>query len=131
MEHGARAPGVRSVPGRVDAVFDALADPSRRYLIERLTELGASTPTELAGELSITRQAVTKHLAQLEHAGLVRGSREGRNTVYRPNPAPLRVAEAWIESVGARWDARLASLARHVAQRQRTSASGRPSSKDA
>lgn len=99
---------------RVDAVFEALADPSRRYLVERLTELGSSTPTELACELPITRQAVTKHLVQLEEAGLVRGSREGRNTVYRPDPGPLHAAEAWIESVGARWDERLAALARHV-----------------
>ena len=108
---------------RVDAVFDALADPSRRYLVERLTELGASTPTELAGELSMTRQAVTKHLAQLEHAGLVCGSREGRNTVYRPDPAPLRARRPGSSLVGAHWDTRLASLARHVARRRRRAAS--------
>ena len=103
---------------RVDAVFGALADPSRRYLVERLAVLGTATPTELADELPITRQAVTKHLATLEQAGLVSGTREGRNTVYRPDPAPLREAARWLEVVGARWDARLAALAQHVERRR-------------
>ncbi len=98
----------------VGAVFGALADPSRRYLVERLADLGAATPTELAGELPMTRQAVAKHLATLAHAGLVHGTREGRNTVYRPDPAPLRDATAWLDRVGAQWDERLAALARHV-----------------
>lgn len=102
---------------RVGPVFAALADPSRRYVVERLAALGRATPTELAGELPMSRQAVTKHLATLEHAGLVTGTREGRNTVYRPNPAPLRDATAWMDRVGAQWDERLAALARHVSER--------------
>jgi DNA-binding transcriptional ArsR family regulator len=102
---------------RVGAVFSALADPSRRYVVERLAVRGRATPTELAGELPMTRQAVAKHLATLEDAGLVRATREGRNTVYRPDPAPLRHATAWMERVGAEWDERLAALARHVAER--------------
>lgn len=102
---------------RVGAVFAALADPSRRTIVERLATAGRATPTELAEELPMTRQAVTKHLATLEQAGLVRGRREGRNTVYRPDPAPLRDANAWIDRVGAQWDERLAALARHVAGR--------------
>lgn len=103
---------------RVGAVFAALADPSRRTIVERLAAFGHATPTELAGELPMTRQAVTKHLATLEHAGLVRGRREGRNTVYRPDPAPLRDASDWMDRVGAQWDERLAALARHVAERE-------------
>ena len=103
---------------RVDAVFGALADPSRVYLVERLAVLGTATPTELADELPITRQAVTKHLATLEQAGLVSGTREGRNTVYRPDPRPLREAVRWLEVVGAQWDARLTALAQHVERRQ-------------
>jgi DNA-binding transcriptional ArsR family regulator len=102
---------------RVGAVFSALADPSRRYVVERLAHIGRATPTELAGELPMTRQAVAKHLATLEQAGLVSGTREGRNTVYRPNPAPLRAATAWMERVGAEWDERLAALARHLGER--------------
>jgi len=102
---------------RVGAVFSALADPSRRYVVERLAHLSRATPKELAGELPMTRQAVAKHLATLEQAGLVSARREGRNTVYRPNPAPLRDATAWMERVGAEWDERLAALARHLGER--------------
>lgn len=101
----------------VGAVFGALADPSRRYVVERLARLGSATATQLAGELPMTRQAVAKHLATLEQAGLVHGTREGRSTVYRPDPAPLRDATAWMDRVGAQWDRRLAALARHVAER--------------
>lgn len=100
---------------RVGAVFGALADPSRRYLVERLASLGSATPTQLADELPMTRQAVAKHLATLEQAGLVHGTREGRNTVYRPDTTPLRDATAWLDRVGTQWDERLAALARHVA----------------
>ena len=102
----------------VGAVFGALADPSRRYLVERLAHLGSATPTELASELPMTRQAVAKHLATLEHAGLVHGTREGRNTVYRPDPTPFRDATDWMARVGADWDVRLAALARHVDRRR-------------
>jgi DNA-binding transcriptional ArsR family regulator len=100
---------------RVGAVFAALADPSRRTIVERLADAGRATSTELAGELPMTRQAVAKHLATLEQAGLVHARREGRNVVYRPDPAPLRDAAAWIDRMGAEWDDRLEALARHVA----------------
>ena len=103
---------------RVDAVFDALADPSRRYLVERLVSLGESTPTELARELPMTRQAVSKHLEQLEQVGLARGSREGRRTVYQADLRPLRHAADWLERVGGQWDDRLAALRRHADERR-------------
>jgi DNA-binding transcriptional ArsR family regulator len=99
---------------RVEAVFTALADPSRRFVVERLAASGTATPTELAGALPVSRQAVTKHLASLEAAGLVHGTRVGRNTVYRLDPAPLHAATEWIARVGAEWDGRLAALAAHV-----------------
>jgi DNA-binding transcriptional ArsR family regulator len=106
------------VDDRVGAVFAALADPSRRTIVERLAVAGRATPTELAGELPMTRQAVAKHLATLEHAGLVHARREGRHTVYRPDPGPLRDATAWMDEVGAEWDERLQALARHVGERR-------------
>jgi DNA-binding transcriptional ArsR family regulator len=99
---------------RVEAVFSALADPSRRFVVERLAASGTATPTELAGELPVSRQAVAKHLASLEAAGLVHGTRVGRNTIYRLDPAPLSEASAWIARVGAQWDQRLAALAAHL-----------------
>jgi DNA-binding transcriptional ArsR family regulator len=99
---------------RVEAVFSALADPSRRFLLERLAASGTATPTELAGELPVSRQAVAKHLASLEAAGLVHGTRIGRNTVYRLDPEPLEAATDWIARVGSEWDRRLAALAAHL-----------------
>ncbi len=97
-----------------DAVFAALADPSRRYAIEALATRGSVTATELAGELPVTRQAVAKHLRQLHAAGLVAPERSGRETRYRLTPEPLESALEWMERVGAEWDERLAALRRHL-----------------
>ena len=69
------------------------------------------TMSALAGELPITRQAVAKHLAALQRAGLVEPHREGRETRYTLTPAPLADAMRWMDDVGAEWDARLAKLA--------------------
>ena len=71
-------------------VFDALADPNRRYVVEALAERETATATELAAELPVTRQAVAKHLAALNEAGLVESRREGRETRYELTPARSR-----------------------------------------
>jgi DNA-binding transcriptional ArsR family regulator len=102
----------------VDAVFAALGDPSRRGLLQRIAERGAATATELAAELPITRQAVTKHLAALVRAGLLRGERRGRETRYELTPDPLTDAIDWMESVGAAWDERLDALRAHLERRE-------------
>ena len=93
-----------------DAVFAALADPTRRDVIGRLAREPLSA-SALAGELPISRQAIAKHLAALDRAGLVASRRAGRELQYRLDPAPLGDAMAWMASVGARWDERLARLA--------------------
>ena len=98
----------------VDLVFSALADPSRRYVVATLAARGTATPTELAAELPVSRQAVTKHLAALREAGLVEATRAGRETRYGLTPAPLASAAGWIEDVGAAWDDRLQALKRLV-----------------
>ena len=90
-------------------VFAALADPTRRHLLEALATHEASA-TELAAGLPVTRQAVSKHLATLEAAGLVSSERRGRETHYRLTPQPLTEAIGWIAHVGAQWDDRLESL---------------------
>ena len=95
-------------------VFDALADPNRRYVVEALAERESATATELAAELPVTRQAVSKHLAALSEAGLVESRREGRETHYELTPGPLGAAMDWIASVGAEWDTRLAALRKHL-----------------
>jgi ArsR family transcriptional regulator, cadmium/lead-responsive transcriptional repressor len=101
-----------------DAVFAALADPTRRHVVERLAGGGALTATSLARELPITRQAVAKHLASLRAAELVSSERAGRETRYRFEPRPLAEAAGWIARVGGEWDERLGALERLLATRR-------------
>lgn len=95
---------------RAGPVFDALADPMRRRLLAQLADRPA-TATELAGDLPISRQAVTKHLTSLAQAGLLERERAGRDVRYRVTPAPLSEAVSWMATVGGQWDERLARLA--------------------
>jgi DNA-binding transcriptional ArsR family regulator len=103
------------VPGvgddTIGAVFAALADPTRRQVVRTLSEQPDLTASRLAGQLPMTRQAVAKHLAALDRAGLVEGHREGRELRYSLTPAPLADAMGWMAAVGAQWDGRLAKLA--------------------
>jgi DNA-binding transcriptional ArsR family regulator len=99
-------------------VFSALADPTRRTVLEEIATRGSATATELAVPLGITRQAVAKHLGVLADAGLVDSRRAGRETRYTPTPAPMGEAISWMTEVGGRWDERLAALARQVARRR-------------
>jgi DNA-binding transcriptional ArsR family regulator len=104
---------------RADAVFAALADPTRRQVIRALSQHGPSTATGLAAALPVTRQAVAKHLGALADAGLVTASRRGREKLYQISPQPLTAAVSWMADVGARWDERLAALRDHVAATRR------------
>lgn len=97
-----------------DAVFSALSDPTRREVMRRLSEEGPTTLGELAAELPVTRQAVSKHLVVLEEAGLVQALGDTRRRQYRLTPRPLAAAMGWMVDVGAEWDERLDSLRRHV-----------------
>lgn len=101
----------------VDAVFAALADPTRRRVVETLAGGATVTASALAADLPISRQAVAKHLAALRRARLVRGERVGRETRYRLQAEPLGDAARWIATVGAEWDERLADLQRLLAKR--------------
>src|SRR3982751_1849848 len=92
----------------------AFAAPTRRFLVEALAARDTATATELASELPVTRQAVSKHLAALGEAGLVESSRVGRETRYRLTPGALGDALAWMERVGTQWDRRLSALRRHL-----------------
>lgn len=99
-------------------VFAALADRTRRTVLEEVASRGSATATELAAPLGISRQAVAKHLGVLADAGLVDARRAGRETRYRPTPAPMGEAISWMAEVGARWDERLAALERSVVRRR-------------
>ena len=80
-----------------NAVFRALADPSRRLLLDRLHARGGQTLSELCQGLDMTRQAVAKHLSVLEAANLVSARRRGREKLHFINPVPINeIAERWI-----------------------------------
>ncbi len=81
----------------MDAVFKALADATRRRLLDRLHAEAGQTLGVLCARLDMSRQAVSKHLAQLEHAGLVVTVRRGREKLHYLNPAPIHaISERWI-----------------------------------
>jgi DNA-binding transcriptional ArsR family regulator len=107
-------------------VFDALADPNRRYVVEALAERGTATATELAAELQVSRQAVAKHFAALSEAGLVESRREGRETRYELTPQPLAGALDWMADVGGKWDARLTRLRELLSGGSRSGGGGAP-----
>lgn len=111
--------------GQVDSVFAALADPTRRRVLDEVGRRGGATATELAADLPVTRQAVAKHLGVLSTAGLVGARRAGRETRYHVTPAPLGDAIGWMAQVGAEWDDRLERLRRIVSA---SAGAGRPSS---
>jgi DNA-binding transcriptional ArsR family regulator len=108
-----RAPAHR----HVDAVFEALADPTRRRVVETLARGEPVTASGLAAELPITRQAVAKHLSALRGADLVTATRVGRETQYMLRPQPLDEAAQWIQMVSAEWEDRLGALRRSVEKR--------------
>ena len=103
---------------RVDAVFSALSDPTRRAVVRSLSKDGPSTATELGARLPVTRQAVAKHLDALEEAGLVTSATEGRSRRFTLTPRPMTDAMAWMTDVGAEWDDRLESLERLFERRR-------------
>jgi DNA-binding transcriptional ArsR family regulator len=91
-------------------VFTALADPTRRRVLDLLAEHGHGTATSLAAELPVSRPAVIKHLAVLDRAGLVAAQRHGREVRYVVRPQPLHETAAWMSQLAATWDARLEAI---------------------
>jgi DNA-binding transcriptional ArsR family regulator len=96
----------------VDELWSAVADPTRRRVLDILLDRGEATATIVADGLPVTRQAVSKHLAVLDRAGLVEGRRHGREVRYSIRPRRLDVAMRSIAQVAAEWDARLATIKR-------------------
>jgi DNA-binding transcriptional ArsR family regulator len=99
----------------VDPVFHALADPTRRVIVERLSR-GPASVSELARPLTISLPAVVQHLAVLEASGLVRSKKVGRVRTCHIEPVALRTAEDWIADRRATWERRLDRLADYLAE---------------
>jgi DNA-binding transcriptional ArsR family regulator len=92
-------------------VFAALADPTRRQMIEALLQDGTTSVPRLTAELPITRQAVAKHLATLDHAGLIeRAPAAGREVRYRLRDGALESASDWLAQTESAWERRLGRL---------------------
>jgi len=98
------------IDSHAQRVFLALADPTRRLLLQHLCEEGSGTAASFATRLPITRQAITKHLVTLEQAGLVTVHEMGRERRYVPRPEALSTVTTWIGAIEAQWDQRLAAL---------------------
>ena len=101
-----------SAVAEVDDLLSAVADPTRRRVLDGLLDHGEATATTLAGELPVTRQAVAKHLAVLDRVGLVEGRRRGRDVRYAIRPQRLDAATRAMAQVAAEWDARLTAIKR-------------------
>ncbi|MGC5311587.1 ArsR/SmtB family transcription factor [Micromonospora zamorensis] len=93
----------------VSAVFAALADPTRRAILARLAT-GEATVNELAAPFPISLQAISKHLAVLERAGLIVRTREAQWRRCRLDPAPLRTLAEWVDQYRRLWDDRYDTL---------------------
>ncbi len=94
----------------IEPVLAALADPTRRQVLDLIAARDSATATTIAAELPVSRQAVVKHLAILEKAGLVAGSKEGREVRYIVRSERLDAASRWMADLATEWDARLARI---------------------
>ena len=108
------SPSRESTPGRrrLDhaLVFAALGDETRLALVRKLTDGEARSISQLTRGSNVTRQAITKHLRVLEAAGVVRGVREGRESLFELDPRPIEGLRKYLESVSEQWDQALGRL---------------------
>jgi len=102
----------------VDRVFHALADPTRRAMVEKLSE-GPISVSRLAAPLAITLAAVVQHLQILEQSGLIRTQKTGRVRTCRMEPDALSAAERWIADRRSMWERRLDALGRFLAEEEK------------
>lgn len=98
----------------MDSPFHAVADRTRREILDRLRTSGALSIRQVGRGLPMTRQAVTKHLDALSAAGLVRIRRVGRERLHELDPEPLRELREWLAPYEAEWDRRLERLREHL-----------------
>jgi DNA-binding transcriptional ArsR family regulator len=101
--------------GSLDQVFQALADPTRRAMVERLVR-GPASVSELSRPLAMSLPAVMQHLQVLQACGLVRSEKTGRVRTCHIEPGALRAAEAWITAQRTAWEGRLDRLGEYLAE---------------
>jgi len=99
----------RSVTYSAEATFHALADPTRRAVLDLLRR-GAQPAGEIAERFPISRPAISKHLRQLRKARLVMEHRRGRHRFYQLNPEPLKAVDSWLQDYRRFWEINLANL---------------------
>jgi DNA-binding transcriptional ArsR family regulator len=99
----------RSVTYSREAAFSALADPTRRAVLD-LLRAGTRPAGEIARAFPVSRPAISKHLRILRRAHLVEERREGRHRMYQLNPEPLKAVDSWLEQYRSFWSASLANL---------------------
>jgi DNA-binding transcriptional ArsR family regulator len=99
----------RSVTYSREATFHALADPTRRAVLDLLRR-GSQPAGEIARAFPVSRPAISKHLRLLRRAHLVSERREGRRRLYQLNPEPLKAVDSWLEQYRVFWQSNLASL---------------------
>lgn len=110
--------------GNLDALFGAVADPTRRAILARLA-IGDARVTDLAGDFPISLNSTSKHIRMLERAGLVRRTVSGREHVLSLEAAPLADAAEWIEHYRRFWEVRLAALDTFVTTKRAGAKKGR------
>jgi DNA-binding transcriptional ArsR family regulator len=98
------------------SVFEAVADPTRRVLLERLRASGGLSISELGAGLPMSRQAVTKHLDALRSAGLLQVRTSGRERLHELDARPLQAVDDWLRPYAEAWDRRLDALRRHLGE---------------
>ena len=103
----------RSVTYSSETTFQALADPTRRAVLDLLRR-GSQPAGEIAGAFPVSRPAISKHLRLLRRAHLVHEHREGRHRVYQLNPEPLRAVDNWLDQYRRFWSVSLTSLKQFV-----------------
>jgi len=108
-----------------DDLWEAMADPTRRKLLDLLVAHGQATATTLTAEMPVSRQAISKHLVLLQRVGLIDGHRQGREVRYRVREQRLAEATGALSAVANRWDRRLRAIKRLAEQ---THAADRPTS---
>ncbi len=103
-------------PGRSARTFRALADPTRRSILDRLRRQSGQTVDEIASGFRISRPAISQHLAVLHKASLVRRQKRGRERLYSLSPAPLAEVDAWLTAFRVHLGASLVRLKDHAEQ---------------